>query len=127
MLATIQFSLLSSHLLSRKVKVKIYKNISLRVLYGCEIWSLTLKEEQRLRVFEYRVLRRISGPKMDGVRGEWTKFHSEELHILYSFPNIIRQIKQRRMRWTSERRDNCRLQGFGEKAQRTETTRKTEA
>jgi hypothetical protein len=69
------------------------------VLYGCESWSLTLREEHRLRVFESRVLRRIFGPKRDEVTGEFRKLHNEELHILYSSPNIIRQIKARRMRW----------------------------
>jgi hypothetical protein len=69
------------------------------VLYGCETWSLALREEQRLRVFENRVLRRIFGPKRDEVTGEWRKFHNEELHNLYSSPNIIRMIKSRRMRW----------------------------
>jgi hypothetical protein len=59
-------------------------------LYGCETWSLTLREEQRRRLFENRVLRRIFGPKRDEVTGEWKKFHIEELHILYSSPNIIR-------------------------------------
>jgi hypothetical protein len=93
-------SLLSSRLLSRNVKVKIYKIIILSVvLYGSETWSLTLREENVLRVFENRVLKRIFGPKKDEVTGEWRKVHSEELHILYSFPNIIRQIKSRRMRW----------------------------
>jgi hypothetical protein len=58
-----------------------------------------LKEEHRLRVFENRVLRRIFGPKRDNVTGEWMKLHNEELHILYASPNIIRQIKSRRMRW----------------------------
>jgi hypothetical protein len=91
---------LSSRLLSRNVKVKIYKTIILPVvLYGCETWSLTLWEEHRLRVFENGVQRRISGPKRDAVTGEWRKLHNEELHTLYSSPNIIRQIKSRRMRW----------------------------
>jgi hypothetical protein len=90
---------LSSRLLSRKVKVKIYKTIILPVVsYGCETWSLTLWEEHRLRVIETRVLRRIFGPKRDEVTGEWRKLHSDELHILYSSPNIIRQIKSSRMR-----------------------------
>jgi hypothetical protein len=69
------------------------------VLYGCEAWSLTLRKERRLRVFENRVLRRIFGPKSDDVAGEWRKLHSEELHNLYSSPDIIRQFKSRRMRW----------------------------
>jgi hypothetical protein len=91
---------LSSRLLSRNVKVKIYKTIILPVvLYGCETGSLTLREEHRLRVFENRVLRRIFGPKRDEVTGEWRKLHNEELHILYSSQNIIRQIKSRRMKW----------------------------
>jgi hypothetical protein len=99
MLATIQFSLLSCHLLSRNVKVKIYKTIILPVvLYRCETWSVTLREEHRLWVFENRVVRRIFGPKRDEVMGEWRKLHSGELHILYSSPDIIRQIKSRRMR-----------------------------
>jgi hypothetical protein len=93
-------SLLSSRLVSRNVKVKIYKTIILPVvLYGCETWSLTLKEERRLRVFENRVLRRIFGPKRDEVTGEWRKLHIGELRNLYSSPDIIRQIKSRRMRW----------------------------
>jgi hypothetical protein len=68
------------------------------VLYGCETWSLTLREEHRLRVFENRVLRRIFGPKTDEVTGWWRKLHNEELHNLYSSPNIIRIIMSRRMR-----------------------------
>jgi hypothetical protein len=100
MLATIRFSLLSSRLLSRNVKVKIYRTIILPVvLYGCETWSLTLREEHRLRVFENRVLRRKFGPKRGEVTGEWRKLHNEELHKLYSSPDIIRQVKSRRMRW----------------------------
>jgi hypothetical protein len=68
-------------------------------LYGCEDWSLTLKEEHRLRVFEKRVLRRIFGLRSEEIMGEWRKLHSGELHILYSSPDVIRQIKSRRMRW----------------------------
>jgi hypothetical protein len=80
--------------------LKIYNTIILPVvLYGCETWSLTLREEHRLRVFENRVLRRIFGPTRDEVTGEWRKLHSGELHNLYSTPDIIRQIKSRRMRW----------------------------
>jgi hypothetical protein len=91
---------LSSLLLSRNVKVKVYKTIILPVvLYGCVTWSLTLREEHRLRVFENRVLRRIFGPKRDEVTGEWRKLHNEELHNLYLPPDIIRQVKSRRMRW----------------------------
>jgi hypothetical protein len=92
-------SLLSSRLLFRNVKVKIYKTITLPVvLYGCETWSLTLREEHRLRMFENRVLRTIFGPKRDDVMGEWRKLHSKELYNLNSSPNIIRQIKSRQMR-----------------------------
>jgi hypothetical protein len=87
-------SLLSSRLLSRNVKVKIYKTIILPVvLYGCETWYLTLREGHRLRVFENRVLRRMFGPKTDEMSGEWRKLHNEELHNLYSSPDIIRQVK----------------------------------
>jgi hypothetical protein len=68
------------------------------VLYGCETWSLTLREEHRLRVFENRMLK-IFGPKRDEVMGEWRKLHNKELHDLYSSPSIIRIIKSRRMRW----------------------------
>jgi hypothetical protein len=78
----------------------VYKTIILPVvLYGCETWSLMLREEYRMRVFENRVLRRIFGPKRDEVTGEWRKLHNEELHNLYSSLDIIRQIKSRRMRW----------------------------
>ena len=69
------------------------------VLYGCETWSLTLREERRLRVFENRVLRRVFGPKRDEVTVEWRKLHNEGLRNLYSLPNIVRVVKSRRMRW----------------------------
>jgi hypothetical protein len=97
MLAT---NLLSSRLLSKNVKIRTYKTIIFPVvLYGCETWSLTIREEHRLRVFENRALRMILGPKRDEVTGEWRKLHNEELHGLYSLPSIIRRIKSRRMRW----------------------------
>jgi hypothetical protein len=80
--------------------MRIYKTIILPVvLYVCETWSLTLREEHILRVFENRVLRRVFGPKRDEVTGEWRKLHNEELHDLYSSPSIFRIIKSR-MRWT---------------------------
>jgi len=69
------------------------------VLYGCETWSLTLREEHSLRVFQNRVLRRIFGPKREEVRGEWRKLYKEEFNDLYSSPYIVRVIKSRRMRW----------------------------
>jgi hypothetical protein len=70
-------------------------------MYVCTIekWSLTVREEHKLRVFENRVLRRIFGPKRDGVTGGWTKLHNEELHNFYSSPSIIIIIKSRRMMW----------------------------
>ena len=78
-------NLLSSRLLYKNLKIKIYRTIILPVvLYGCETWSLTLRDERRLRVFENRVLRRVFGPKRDEVTGEWIKLHNEELNDLYS-------------------------------------------
>jgi hypothetical protein len=86
-------------LLYGNVKVKIYKTIILPVVsYGSETWSLTLREENILRVFENRVLRRLFGPKNE-LTGEWRKLHNKELHNFYSFSYIIRQMKSRRIRW----------------------------
>jgi hypothetical protein len=93
-------NLLSSRLLSKNVKVRIYKTVILPVvLYGPETWSLTLREEHKLRVFVNWVLRRIFGLKSDGVTLGWRKLHNKELHDLYSSPSIIRTFKSRRMRW----------------------------
>jgi hypothetical protein len=97
-------------------RVKIYKTIILSVvLYGCQTWSPTLREECRLRVFQNRVLRRIFGPNRDEGTGQWRKAHSGELHNLYSSLDIIRQIKSRGMRWAGhvarmgEGRNVCRV------------------
>jgi hypothetical protein len=93
-------SLLSSRLLSKNLKMRTYKTIILPVvLFGCETWSLTLREEHRPRVFENKVLRRISGSKRDEMTGRWRKLHNEELRDFYSSPNIIRILKSWRMRW----------------------------
>jgi hypothetical protein len=83
----------------KNLKIKIYKTIILPVvLHGCETWSLTLGEEHRLRVFGKRVLRKIFRPKSDEDR-LWRKLHNDELHGVYSSPNIVRVIKPRRMGW----------------------------
>ena len=92
-------NLLTSSLLSKNVKISGCRNIILRVvLCGYETWSVTLREERRLRVFENRVLRRIFGPKRDEVTGEWRKLHNEDLNYLYCSRNIVRVIKSR-SRW----------------------------
>ena len=86
-------NLLSSRLLSKNLKIKIYRTIIFPVvLYGCEAWSLTLREERKLSVFENMVLRRIFGPRRDEVTGEWRRLRNEELNDLYSSPNIVRVI-----------------------------------
>jgi hypothetical protein len=90
---------LYSRLLSKNIKIRIYETIIFPVvLYGCETWSLTLREEHKLRVFDNRVLWRIFGPKIDEVTGGGRKLHNEELRNLYSSPSIIGMIKSRR-RW----------------------------
>ena len=96
---------MSSRLLSKNLKTKIYKTIILPVvLYCCETWSLTLREESRLRVFENRILRRIFGPKRDE-NGEWRRLHNEELHSLYRSPTGKRPLGRPRCRWE----DNIRM------------------
>jgi hypothetical protein len=123
-------SLLSSCLLSKNLKIRIYKTIILFVvLYGCENLSLTLREEHRLRVFENRVLRRIFGPKRDEATSDWRKLHNKELHGLYFSPSIIGILKSRRIRWTGHvarmgRRGT--LIDYCGKARGKETTRKTQ-
>jgi hypothetical protein len=93
-------NLLSYRLLSKNLKIKTYRTIiSTVVLYGCETWSLTLREERKLRVFENRVLRKVFAPKRDEVTGERRKLHNEELNDLCSLPNFVRVVKSRRMSW----------------------------
>jgi hypothetical protein len=129
MLAIIQSEIFRLPIPYKKLNIKIHRTVILSlVLYGRETWSLTLREEHRLRVFENRVLRRIFGPKGE-VDGSCRKLHNDELHSLYSSPNIVRVIKSRRMRWTGHvtRMGEGRgvLQGFGWDARREETTGKT--
>jgi hypothetical protein len=88
------------------------------VLYGCETWSVTLREEHRLRVFENRVLRGMFGHEgREAMEGDWRKLHDEELHDLYSSPNIIQLIKSRKMRWAEHvartEEEEQLMQGFG--------------
>jgi hypothetical protein len=119
---------LSSRLLSKNIKIRIYKAIILSlVLYGCETLSLTLTEEHRLSVFEKRLLK-IFWPKRDEMTGGWKKLHNEELHNLYSSPSIIRRTKSRGMRWaghvTRTGEKECTYD-VSEKVRRKETIRKT--
>jgi hypothetical protein len=87
-------------LLSKYLKINIYRNIILPVvLYGCETWSLLLREQLRLRLIVNRVLMRMCGSKRNGIRGEGRKLHNEELNDLYSSSTIVRVIKYRKKRW----------------------------
>jgi len=87
-------NLLSSRLLSKNVKITIYRTIILPVvLYGCETWSQTLREQRKVRVFENMVLRRIFGPRRDEVTGDWRRLHNEELNDLYSSPTASACIR----------------------------------
>jgi hypothetical protein len=99
MLAIIQSKICCLPVSYKNLKTKIYKTGILPVvLYGCETWSLTFRDEHGLRVFENRVVRRMFGPERDE-EGPWRKLHNDELHGQYSSPNIVRMIKSRRMRW----------------------------
>jgi hypothetical protein len=90
---------LSSRFRSTNLKIKIYKTLILPVVrYGCDTWSLTFREEHRLRLFENRVFMRIFGPNGEE-DGSWRKLRNDEIHNLYSSPNIVRVIKSRKMRW----------------------------
>jgi hypothetical protein len=99
-------------LLSKNLKIEVYRTINLPVvLYACETWSLTLREQPRQRVFENRVLKRVFGPKRDEVTGEWIKLHNEELNNLFCSPNIVRLVKLRRIRGEGA----CSAYGGGER------------
>jgi len=91
---------MSSRLISKNFNIKVYRIIILSVvLYGCETWSLTLREERKLSVFENMMLRRLNGRRKDEVTGERRRLHNEELNDLYSSLNTVRVVKSRRMRW----------------------------
>jgi hypothetical protein len=118
---------LASLLLSKNVNIKLYKTvIKLLVLYGCETWSLTLREDHRLSVLENRVLRRIFGPNRD--IGCSRKLHNEAIHNMYPSPSIITVIKSRPMKeavHVALTGEEERIQGFGGKARRKQTARRT--
>jgi len=108
-------NLVSYSLLHKNIKVKIYRTIILPVvLYGCEPWSLTLREERRVKLFENMVLTRIFGLRKGETTGEWRRLYDVELNDLYSSPNIIQVIKSRSMRWAGhvEHKGERSIQGF---------------
>jgi hypothetical protein len=99
---------LSSCLLSKNIKIKIKRTRILPVvLYGCETWPLTVREECRLRVYENRVLSRIFGPEREEGAGGWRRLCNEECHNLYTSPNINRLMKSRRMRGAGHGWEKC--------------------
>jgi hypothetical protein len=99
-----------------KIKIKIYGTIILPVvLYKCESWSLTLREEHRLRMFKNKMLREIFGPEREEGTGEWRRTHNEDPYDMCSSPNIIQVIKSRRMRWAGQWTQESCVQGFGGK------------
>ncbi|KAJ4452069.1 hypothetical protein ANN_03585 [Periplaneta americana] len=117
LLVTLREGFVITSALKKKLKVRIYKTVILPVvLCGCETWTLTLREEQRLKVFEKKVLRKVLGDKRDEATEEWRKLHNTELHdALYSSPDIIRNINLRRLRWAGHvacivemNKTNCR-------------------
>ena len=115
---------MSSRLLSKNLKIKIYKTVILPVvMYGCEAWSLTLREECKLKVFENRILRRIFEAKGDA-NGEWRRLHNEKLNSLYRSPNIVRVIKSKRLRWPECKKGGVLLK-FNRYTYGKETFRKT--
>jgi len=107
-------NLLSCGLLSNNTQIKIIRTIILPVvLYGCETWSLTLREVRGLRVYENRVLR-IFVIKRNEVTGEWRKIHNEELNDLYSSPNIVGVMKSRRVIWAGNVARTGRVEPYTE-------------
>ena len=93
--------LVSTQLLSKNIKLKIYKTLILPViLYGFDTWTLTLREETILQVFENKFLSKIFGPKRDDQIGEWRRLHNGELYDLYGKPDIIRIVMSCKLRWT---------------------------